>query len=878
VRTVTPQHSRWRAVLRLATIAAVGAPAPVSAQSVGTIRGRVTRRDDGRPLRGVAVSVQGTHIATLTRTNGRYVLFRVPEGRHTVLLRWIGKELQLATVTVTAGGTATVDAALVPDPVALGEVVVTASRTAERVVQAPAAVSVARPEQMRAAQVTGQLPNALVDVPGVDLVQNGVNDFNVNARGFNSSLNRRLLVLQDGRDLAAAFLGAQEWSANQGLEDGSRIELVRGPGSALYGANAFSGVLAISTPAAREAVGTKVSLTGGELSTLRGDIRRAGLLLGGRLGYKLAAGYARSDTWSTSRTSLDGLDLRREYVPATDARIPVNQVERRALAGQRINAMSGAAEGDRDPLVTLHGSGRLDYYADNGSITSLEGGATQVQNEVFVTGIGRVQVSKALRPWARIGWDHAGNGLAAWYTGRTTIDPQHSLLSGDSVEEHSWSAHAEGRYGRRLADRARIIVGASVRTSHVDTRGTLMTPAEDGRDDTFLSGYAQLEYRLSQRIRVIGAARLDDGSLFAAQISPRGTLVVSPGERHSFRMTLNRAFQTPNYAEFFLNVPMAAPTTSPWTYERALEQFLSTVKAAYGTLPAVTALSLPDELPWSFDSLTQSLAVGNASLAVERVTAWEVGYKGALGRTTYVTVDGYVNEMTGFVTDLLPAVNPAYPRYLLTDGGTTVLGWLGELDSIFAALRAANQITAAQEATLRGTIAALEGGYDALTTASGSMLATLPDGRRALVVSYTNAGDVRERGIEVGAGAYVTDELRLDGSYTLFDFDIEQSRSGDSVQPNTPRHKGTLTLYYEGRQGLDFGVSARLVGGYDWAAGVYIGAIPASQTVDVNLGFRINNGVRLHLVATNVLDQQRYHMYGGSVIGRRLLAGVTGTF
>ena len=48
--------------------------------------------------------------------------------------------------------------------------------------------------------------------PGVDIAQSGLFDFNINARGFNSSLNRRLLILLDGRDLGTAFLGATEWN------------------------------------------------------------------------------------------------------------------------------------------------------------------------------------------------------------------------------------------------------------------------------------------------------------------------------------------------------------------------------------------------------------------------------------------------------------------------------------------------------------------------------------------------------------------------------------------------------------------------------------------------------------------------------------------
>ena len=73
-------------------------------------------------------------------------------------------------------------------------------------------------------------------------------------RGFNSSLNRRILTLIDGRDPSVPFLGSQEWAAvSFPMDELATVELVRGPGSALYGANAFSGVLNMTTRlAARE--------------------------------------------------------------------------------------------------------------------------------------------------------------------------------------------------------------------------------------------------------------------------------------------------------------------------------------------------------------------------------------------------------------------------------------------------------------------------------------------------------------------------------------------------------------------------------------------------------------------------------------------------
>ena len=157
----------------------------------------------------------------------------------------------------------------------------------------------------------------------------------------------------------------------------------------------------IITPDGREVAGTKLTLGGGELETFRGDLRQAGVFGDGRFGYRFNGGYNRSDTYSRSRTSTDGTSLQQEYAAATDE--PVGLTRRCSRStGQTVDPATGAPLGDRDPLKNVYGSGRLDYYLNNGSVLSADGGAAQVQNEVFVTGIGRVQVLKAIKPYARV--------------------------------------------------------------------------------------------------------------------------------------------------------------------------------------------------------------------------------------------------------------------------------------------------------------------------------------------------------------------------------------------------------------------------------------------------------------------------------------------
>ncbi|MEO8453164.1 MAG: TonB-dependent receptor [Gemmatimonadota bacterium] len=817
----------------------------LAAQGMGSVAGTVTRADDGSPLASVLIAVQGTSITAVTNTKGRYLIDRVPAGGHTLVFRWLGYKPAEATVTVTAGSQATADAKLETLPFTISDLIVTgASRVPERAVEAPAAVSVVEPRILAATSITGQAPLALAQVPGVDIPQNGVFDFNVNARGFNSSLNRRVLVLIDGRDPSTAFLGSQEWNALPiPVEDMAKMELVRGPGSALYGANAFSGVLNIRTFAAREVVGTKLTLGGGQLSTFKGDLRHAGLWVDGRVGYRVNFGYYRSDTWSRSRTLRDLTSLQKEYAPVTETPVPLGR-EVRPLNGQTADPLTGVVSGDRDPVKSIYGSARVDYYADNGSVVTGEYGAAQGENETAVTGIGRVQITKAFRPYARLAWQSNKFNVMAYWNSRETREPQYSLASGGGLYEKSSMLHLEAQQNAAFAsDKGHFVFGSSIRNYRVDTRHTLMGPADDDRSDYYYSLFAQTEYQIAPKVKVVGAARYDLGSLIDGQLSPKLALVISPNDKHSFRFTFNRAFQNPNYSEFFLNVAAGAPADL-----RALEAGLraSPLGPALAGVPVGALFDNSQTVPVR--------ARGNAKLDVEKVTGYEFGYRGDLTRKLYVTFDAYRDVLKNFVTDLLPGVNPAFPY------------WTAPA-AVPAAARAALQ------SAVRNALVA-----NPASRTAGLGLSRTEDGKTAIVVSYANAGQVTQYGFEAGVGLQLTNTLRADGSFSLFHYAVNNQQEGDKLLANTPSAKGHVALSYSGRTGLDLGISLRAVKGFDWAAGVFAGYIEPQETIDVNGAYDINNSFKMFATAVNILDQQRYTIFGGSVNGRRILAGVTTRF
>jgi outer membrane receptor for ferrienterochelin and colicins len=833
----------WTPFVLLALLAL---PASVAAQATGTLTGVVVRADDGSPLAGVTVSIPGASLATVTNPKGQYTLHRVPAGTHTVVFRWLGFIPVEVSATVAQGGAATADARLEARPVSLADVVVVgASRAPERVAQAPAEISAVDPRALQTASITGQAPLVLRDVPGVDLTQSGMYDFNVNSRGFNSSLTRRVLVLQDGRDLSVAFLGSQEWAAlTIPAEDFAKVEFVSGPGSALYGANAYNGVLDLSSPTARTTAGTKITVGGGNLSSFKGDLRHAGVLQEGRFGYRFNAGITSSDTWSRSRTRTDGTSLRQEYREATDSAVPINR-ELRPLEGQTTGS-DGTPLGDRDPIRNVYGTGRLDYYASNGSILTVEGGAAHTQNEVFVTGIGRVQATGVFRPWARVALANPGYNVMAYWNGRNTLDPQWSLGANIPLEEESNIFHVEGQGNHVFGnDRGRVVYGGSVRNIRVNTKTTLILPQFDDRSDYYYAGFGQFSWDISLITRLVVAARMDLGTLIDPQFSPKAALVVTPNDMHSVRFTVNRAFQTPNYSEFFLRVPAGPPANF-----LALEAGLRA--SALG--PALAGV--PQGKLFDNSAAVPVWARGNGKLDVEKTTGFEVGYRGDWSRRLYVTLDGFYNLLSNFVTDLLPGVNPAFPRWTAP-----------------AAVPASAR--APLEAAVRNALLA-----NPASRTAGLGLTRTEDGRTGIVVSYANAGEAEMWGANLGVGLQLADEVRADGYLSWFDYKVDQAQTavGDRLLANTPEWRSRLGLSYVGRQGFDARLAVRTSSGFPWAAGVFVGWIEPAAIFDLEAGYRVNNNVKVFASGTNIFDKQWFSIYGGSVNGARVMAGVTTIF
>jgi outer membrane receptor protein involved in Fe transport len=785
----------------------------------------------------VTVSVVGTRRIGRTDASGRYDLVEVPSGTRTLIFRMLGIQDREVVVDVPAGGVAEADVVLAWAPLPLDEIRVTAaSRQAERVVEAPVAVSVPDPAQVRALASTGQVALVVADLPGVRAPQSGVTDFALNARGFNSALSRRVLVLIDGRDPSVPISGNQEW-AGLSLESGAQtVEFVRGPGSALYGANAFNGVLSITSPAVRRDLGTRLSVSGGDPTDLRFYGQHAWLSDDLRWGFKLSGGVASTRTTDVSRTNVG--DLRREYAAAIDTTvfdvIHGSGYEVRPLAGQTKEGpfgLPGAVTGEPDPVRSSHVSGRVDYYQEGGGSITGEAGVSYVENTVATTTSGRSQIVYAALPWARLAWNTDHSSLMAYYTGRN--DEVWGLDTNSFVVGRTGTLHAEGQLNRSFDDdRGRVVAGASVRSVRLDSRGTLFVPEGDGRADESYALFGQGEYEFTPWAKAVVAARLDAGEYFDRQFSPRGGLVLTPRSGHALRATLGRAFLTPSALQRFISFPAGLPLD------------LGDLEAGLRVSPLGPLLAgvEPGTL-FGNSAAVPLLLLGNEDLEPQETTSFEVGYKGQFDSGLSLGVDAYYSSIDKFSASPMPGGNPAY-------GDWTAPETVPEVG--------------------RGPL------EDAVIGTLGPGLTRLSDGSTAFVLSGGNAGSATDWGFDFAVGVQLSDEWRVDANYSFYDFELDDDAflPGDSVVPNTPRHQGNASATYQRADGLRARLGVRLVDQFLWETGIVSGTVPSSQTVDLNVGVPMGDAWRATLVATNLLDQERYYLMGGSVVGRRILLGL----
>jgi iron complex outermembrane receptor protein len=530
-------------------------------------------------------------------------------------------------------------------------VVVSAAKVESSLIDAPATMSVLPGEVLVSspAQNYGDLLRA---VPGINVIQLSARDVNITNRQATTTLANSQIVLLDGRSLYLDFFGLVLWDfLPNNLNDVRQIEVIRGPASAVWGANALTGVVNIITKPPREAKGVDVSLSGGWLNRGSGSgvAKGVGGLFGanatyaeapnGRWSYRVSAGYFNSDPLArpTGRIPL---------IP--DPRDPTVTVGGALYPADSTGPIGTAYEnrGTSQPKFDA----RVDQEIEGGRVT-YEGGVAGT-NGIIYTGLGPFDIqSGSAMGYARVGYSKAAlklsfftNLLSAEAPNLLLVDPASGrpLQLDFSTQTYDFEAGHATTLGRRQA----LTYGGNVRRNNFDLT---IAPAAENR--TEIGGYLQDEIILD-RVRVTVGGRVDKaGNLPDAVFSPRVAAVFKPVPDHSVRVSFNRAFRSPSVINNYLDTSIVVPTD------------LSGL-APLLPLPLRPAVAAP--FPLVVKAVGSRLPIGStpqAELKQESVTAYEAAYTGTFRDRTTVGLAFYVNDLSDSInfTQLSPRLDPYTP-------------------------------------------------------------------------------------------------------------------------------------------------------------------------------------------------------------------------
>ena len=407
------------------------------------------------------------------------------------------------------------------------EQAISASRAVENPVHAPSSLSIVTAQDIRMSGLP-TIPEILRQVAGVHVFCHQAQSCGggLSIRGLNARLNPRILVLIDGRSVYQDFLGSTFWNTLPiNLEDIDRIEVVRGPASALYGADAFSGIVNIIT----RDPGESQSLVQARVGT-HGTVDAHGTAAGriDRFSYRFSAGHQRANPYEAT-VAPDRDDLR-VSTPFEGLRRTWGRGDLRYHLGQGyyVRAGTGVTAGDWSLLGT-------------GNIREL-----QLRDVLFAQTYASLTTPGgfAVRAfWNRVSLDTVETSDAE---GDLNLDSE--LDRSDVVDiEAEWLTEFAALVDHEL------LLGVGYRGKRV--KG--FTILDANHTEHHFSAFLQDSLVFTDWLRLVGSARVDRHPLLDAPVfSPRGALIVNPTDGSAARFQVGTAFRTPTFVESYLDVDL----------------------------------------------------------------------------------------------------------------------------------------------------------------------------------------------------------------------------------------------------------------------------------------------------------------------------------
>lgn len=479
-------------------------------------------------------------------------------------------------------------------------VVVSASKTEQQLVDAAATMSVLADRRLKVA-ASGSYGDLLRTMPGVNVTQISARDINVTSRAAAGSLATQQLTVVDGRSLYQDFFGFTMYDfMPSNLDEIKRIEAIRGPASAIWGANALSGVVNVITKSPRELDGSSVIFGVGGFGRDVGDVNdSSGSMfyvrgthaeaVDDQWAYKVSAGFSQTDAFARPTGMIPGGGT--TYPEFTNV-------------------------GTQQPKFDA----RVDYdFPDGRQSLQFSGGIAGTEG-IMHTGIGPFDIDRGtVMGYWKVNWNRGTQRLQAFMN---ILDGEASNLvsvgpDGNRILLEFDTKTFDVEYGDTRVFRNQHVLnfGGNLRLNKFNLT---IAPGDDSRTEG--GAYIQDEFLMNDQVRLVAGARIDKFSSIENPVfSPRLAVVFKPrAERQdqSIRVSYNRAFRAPSMVNNHLDTTLSEPLP------------LGLINPALGSAVYLVPIR----------------AQGNTELTEEHIDAFEVAFTGNVRDRASVSAAIYYNK------------------------------------------------------------------------------------------------------------------------------------------------------------------------------------------------------------------------------------------
>ena len=894
----------------------------LSFAQTATLTGTITDSQTGEPLWKADIEIRPSNSGDEKRggasnRNGVYEIRNLSSGVYSTSVSYLGyqtkkvEEVRLADSLVTI-----LDVQLVATAINLDPVVVTASREQEKALNAPASVSVVDALEIRDRPAL-TAKDYIQNLPAVDIASTGIAQSSVTVRGFNDVLTGSMLLITDNRYAHVPGLRVNLLNfLPLTNEDISRIEVVSGPASALYGPNSANGVMHLISYSPFDSTGTTISIGGGGRDFFNVSQRDP---LGGRNVYLTTLRHAhrlsQKFAYKISAQYYQGIDW--QYYDAEEpAKITLGR-----QTPQSRETLSDSLMNNRDFQVEkVAAEVVLDYRPTKNLNLILNSGFNRA-NQVDLTDLGAAQVKDWIYAYVQ-GRLIYKNLFLQGFTNFNDAGDTYLLRSGNLIEDNSKLFAGQIQHRLSIGDRQQFTYGLDALLTRPNSTGIIYGRNEGNDDIDEYGAYAQSETEVFSRLDLVAAVRVDDHNhIDTPVLSPRLAIVFKPAIGHNFRFTYNRAFGTPSAINLFLDVlaesipnpidpdrpfsirGMGVPPNTGFTYVRDSENrpmMMSSWLAAdsgyvssnlNSVWPSVRQFVIEQD-PTVKDILNSflplQLNVFGDFKEVKDIkplkpvinNTFEAGYKGVIGEKLFLCIDVYRTQYKDFIgplnvetpnvyanqKQLSAALEPARSDirdYLISQGTPPDIAEAKATEIISGVVQGVGELP--------------------LGVITPQQVANPTD----IILTFRNLGDISLNGLDLSFAYYLNRNWSFSGNFSLVTKNGLNPFSKDNqvvfknvdgvadVHLNAPGRKGGVSFQYQSRR-RDFSVrlGARYVEGFQMASAVWAGNIPAYTLFDVSIAKNLpfSKNTRITLSAENVLDKKHREFVGAPEMGRMILA------